>query len=222
MRMVLSVYGSSALKEYVLPAVNNTELEILLERSLFQLREDLKLRLEILDGKWYFDPVEERIHTNEVDYKKESLTDGMNFLLVSKWNEILAIMIRESISPLTVYSKYDLSQISRISIGSGLGKEIGYSAFYGGDQIISEEHAVLCKTQTGWELEDHSKNGTFVNDLRIFTKKNFRVWRSNQYLGLTYAVSWRSACNRRNGSNETGSAGAQKNKRSEWNNGTGR
>ena len=70
MSVILSVYSKSALKEFVLPAVNNTELSLLLEGSVFQVQEDIELKLEVLSGEWYFQDTGERLHINENNYEK--------------------------------------------------------------------------------------------------------------------------------------------------------
>ena len=64
MSIVLSVYSKNAFKEFVLPAVNNTEVTLLLEHYIFQIRSDIQLKLEVLDGEWYFQDMEERIYAN--------------------------------------------------------------------------------------------------------------------------------------------------------------
>ena len=68
MSIVLSVYSKNAFKEFVLPAVNNTEVTLLLEHYIFQIRSDIQLKLEVLDGEWYFQDMEERIYANSKGY----------------------------------------------------------------------------------------------------------------------------------------------------------
>ena len=51
MSVILSVYSKNAFKEFVLPAENDTEVTLLLEYSMFQIRKDIALKLEVLDGK---------------------------------------------------------------------------------------------------------------------------------------------------------------------------
>lgn len=71
MSVILSVYSKNAFKEFVLPAENDTEVTLLLEHSMFQIRKDIALKLEVLDGKWYFQEMDERIHMGDADYDKK-------------------------------------------------------------------------------------------------------------------------------------------------------
>ena len=63
MGFVLSVYSKNAFKEFVLPAVNNTEITLPLEHYIFQNRDDIGLKMEVIDGNWYFRNGEDSIYT---------------------------------------------------------------------------------------------------------------------------------------------------------------
>ena len=52
MSVVLSVYTSSAFRDYLLPAVNNSNYDLILKGRIFALEEDIVLKLEIIDGAW--------------------------------------------------------------------------------------------------------------------------------------------------------------------------
>lgn len=171
MSVVLSIYSKSAFKEFVLPAVNNTEVMLVLEHAVFQISEDIELKLEVLDGKWYFQNAKERIHIQEKDYDGKALENQDSYTLVSGEKDVFAILVRISDSSFHTFDRYSLEEITRISIGSGERKLISYSAYYGGMQIVSENHAELSRENSGWLLEDESSNGTFVNDIRIGGKK---------------------------------------------------
>ena len=108
MSVILSVYSKNAFKEFVLPAENDTEVTLLLEHSMFQIRKDIALKLEVLDGKWYFQEMDERIHMGDVDYDKKALEDQDSYTLVSAYKEVLAIMVSMVESPFDVYDKYSL------------------------------------------------------------------------------------------------------------------
>lgn len=195
MSVVLSIYSKSAFKEFVLPAVNNTEITLLLEHSVFQIQEDIELKLEVLDGGWHFQDMEERIHINGNDYKGKILNNQDSYTLVSKNNEILAILVQVVESFFHTYTKYSLEEITEIFIGSGQRKTISYSAYYGGAQIVSENHAELIRQNNSWMLKDQSSNGTFVNDIRVGVNRilefgdQINIWGLRMvYLGEVLAV----------------------------------
>lgn len=167
MSIVLSAYSKSAFKEFVLPAVNNTEITLLLEHYVFQIQEDIALRLEVLDGEWHFQEIPERIHVGNVDYDGKTLENGDTYSLVTENSETLALMVQETESSFSVYSKFSLKGLEKISIGNQPDKMIAYSAYYGGAQIVSGTHAELTCQQGKWLLEDKSSNGVFLNDMRV-------------------------------------------------------
>ena len=50
MGTVLQVYSPKAYREYLLPAINNTETVLVIEKACFQLQEDVLLKLEVVEG----------------------------------------------------------------------------------------------------------------------------------------------------------------------------
>lgn len=166
MSVILSIFSKSAFKEFVLPAVNNTEVSLLLEHFVFQIKEDIELKLETLDGKWFFQG-EQKIHINSQDYDGKCLENQDTYSFTSKNGENIAIMVQIVESPFTVYSKFSLKEVNSISIGNAKEKTISYSSYYGGAQIISENHAEMVYQRGKWILQDHSSNGIFVNDMRV-------------------------------------------------------
>lgn len=167
MSIVVSAYSKSAFKEFVLPAVNNTEITLLLEYYIFQTKEDISLKLEVIDGRWYFQDMPERIHIGSEDYAGKALENRETYSLTTTNGETLALMIQETESSFSVYTKFSLEGAEKISIGNRQGKTIEYSAYYGGAQIVSGTHAELICQQGKWLLEDKSSNGVFLNDLRV-------------------------------------------------------
>ncbi len=196
MSIVLSVYSKNAFKEFVLPAVNNTETTLMLEHYIFQIRGDIEIKLEVLDGKWYFQDMEERIYANHKGYGGKFLEDQDTYTLISKYKEELAIMVRVVESSFNVYDKFSLKGINRVTIGAGMENAMAYSAFYGGAQIISGKHAEFVRQQERWILNDQSANGVFVNDVRIHGNRvmefgdRINIWGLRiVYLGDMLAVS---------------------------------
>jgi S-DNA-T family DNA segregation ATPase FtsK/SpoIIIE len=52
MNIILSVYTKIYFKEFLLPALNNSDYEVVLQKTIFQLNSDLHLKLEVLDNQW--------------------------------------------------------------------------------------------------------------------------------------------------------------------------
>ena len=52
--MIIVAYGSNAYKEYLLPNLKNTEYSVMIDHDIFQLKQDLELRLEVDSKGWRF------------------------------------------------------------------------------------------------------------------------------------------------------------------------
>ena len=54
MSYILSVYSKQAFKECLLPAINNADYELCIQKELFGLKKEQEIPMEIIDGKWRF------------------------------------------------------------------------------------------------------------------------------------------------------------------------
>ena len=52
MGLVIAVYTKEAFKEYVVPAVNNADYSIVLNKNYFNLRSDISLDFEVINEVW--------------------------------------------------------------------------------------------------------------------------------------------------------------------------
>ena len=95
MSVVLSVYSQSAYKEFVLPAIHNAETVLVLDRKIFHLREDLELRLEVVDEKWSFLPSPNlRIQAAEGVRGDLRLKNQANYRIESVRGEVLSTIVQ--------------------------------------------------------------------------------------------------------------------------------
>ena len=77
--MVLSIHSEKAFRQFLLPAVNNSEHSITLEEDIFLLNEDVELQMEIIESRWHFLPSEQYEIENTItrqDYQGFDLKDG--------------------------------------------------------------------------------------------------------------------------------------------------
>ena len=56
MSTILSVYTKNAYQDFQLPAISNEDFDLGLAREIFQLKEDVTLHMESVDGDWRFKP----------------------------------------------------------------------------------------------------------------------------------------------------------------------
>ena len=71
MSFVLLIHSPKAFQEFLLPAVNNAEYTVILNKEVFALDKDVELQMEIIENKWSF------LRTDK--YKVESAADGMEY-----------------------------------------------------------------------------------------------------------------------------------------------
>ena len=53
MSIILSAYVQNAFCEFLLPAVNNTDTQIVLKKNIFAFSEDVILELEVVEKEWF-------------------------------------------------------------------------------------------------------------------------------------------------------------------------
>lgn len=163
MKTVIMVQTNQGFQEFFLPGLHNCDYQLRLDREIFGLAEDLMLKLEILDGIWRI--VEDDCYLAvRMDGREElALQDGAVFYLYPSVGgpqlSLLAVFWKQCrIS----CKKYDLSRLTEVTIGSAEENVLCYQF----NTYISQRHALLVRTQSGWCLYDYGKNGTFVNGIR--------------------------------------------------------
>lgn len=168
MSVVLSIYSESANKEFVLPAIHNAETVVALNRKTFNLIENIELCLEEMDKKWYFLPSSGcNVHGRKKEEGKFCLMNQANYILESEHKEILSVMVQMKRTSFVSYKKYDLSSVNQVRIGDDETAEIHYHYSYEGLKYVSKEHCVLKRQGEEVVLIDVSRNGVFVNDVRV-------------------------------------------------------
>ena len=167
MHVVLSIYSEKAFKEFVMPFSLNIETAISVRGDVFGLPEDLDLAMENIDGKWRFTANSQvQILKSGQPYGQQFLEDGDYFQCLMHGRRTLAIMVHITQDRFAGYQKYALAQGS-VSIGTLPECALCYSFEYAGAQYITKRHAVITTVPGGLMLTDSSRNGVFVNDLRV-------------------------------------------------------
>ena len=168
MSIVLSIYSRNACKEFVLPAIRNAETVLFLDRKLYGLKDHIELRLEQDENNWYFLPsAAYRFNGNGIGGQKLRLEEEANYMLESANTERVFIIVQAKHTSFSVYDKYVLLPNRQISIGSSEEADISYSYIYNQMEYITKIHCMLQCTNQETVLQDKSKNGIFVNDVRV-------------------------------------------------------
>lgn len=164
MGVVLSVYTEAAFKEYILPSINNSDYEITLQGDYFQLQEDLELRLEILNGEWYFRKGSGYyIIKNNMQYERQPLQDKDVLMVHSLFKDEISVIVKKIESVFHVYKKFVMHGANMITIGKDTQNDICYD--YLG--MVSRNHAKIIRESNGYRIENSSPNGVYVNSQQV-------------------------------------------------------
>lgn len=167
MSTILNVYSTNAFKRFLLPAINDANYSILLPKGIFQLEENIELKLEVVDNEWFFFP------TNEYDLRGKNKTTCFGLSLKSveiarlivENQESLVILVEETDNYFSVYQKYDIHNMkASLTIGNDSRNSIIYSNL----NLVSIKHARFKINGPEAIFEDlNSVNGSFVNYRRV-------------------------------------------------------
>ena len=161
MSLVISVYSREAYREFLLPSINNADHSMVLHRSFFGLKEDLSIRLEILDGIWRICPGDNYL-LYQVKRRMDvpcPLHDQDMFRIVTTAEEQISLLIQSVERPLSVFRKFGIAGCDQITIGRNEKNMIQYN----NRDLVAREHAVLVRKGSGWEIRNQSTNGLYVN-----------------------------------------------------------
>ena len=167
MGVLLSVYSQEAYKEYLLPSCQNGEERINLRKNLFGLKEDILLNLEATNGCWRLTGANAAVEIDGESFVGRILRSEDSIIITNKENKRLYIICRVKDSLFEAYRKFKIAGRKEVVIGSGLDKDIVYSFIHEEKQYVSKTHAILRRTEKGWEIDNKGSNGSFLNNCRI-------------------------------------------------------
>lgn len=166
MSYILSIYSRQAFKECLLPAINNADYRISIEKELFGLTQDYEIPMEIIDEKWRFaEKLQGQFFYTALKqvYKGESIKHGDVFSLTIGLEEQISIIVKETNKSFSVYEKYDISNMSEITFGNSEDNLFWYENL----GLVSKNHCKIVRRDNCFVLEDTSTNGVFVNSKRV-------------------------------------------------------
>ena len=70
MNCILSIYSTSAYKDILLPGIDNSDYVLDLSAELFGLIEDIRIYMEVMEGKWSFQKDEDNYRICKVSDHK--------------------------------------------------------------------------------------------------------------------------------------------------------
>ncbi len=165
MGYIIMAYTSNGYQEFILPELVDSNYEIILDRQIFGLPDDLPMPMENMDGEWRFLPVKKymlRTYDGE-DGAGRALTEGTVIQIRGLPNSKITMEVMCSSPGFPFYQKYVISGMSRITIGKGENNTIIYRE----SDFISRNHAVMYRHEQRWVIGDMSSNGTYLNGKKV-------------------------------------------------------
>lgn len=163
MGLVIAVYTKEAFKEYVMPAINNADYSITLNKQYFRLRYDFKLEFEVIGDVWRLKPSDAAdILLGEKPVRESRILEGDQVYQVhTRGGQSIAVMVRACKSVFSAYEKYDIRRLRRITIGDGEDNLICCSSRE--QRLISHDHAEITRSGNGCVITSRGQNGLYVN-----------------------------------------------------------
>ncbi|MEE1071068.1 MAG: type VII secretion protein EssC, partial [Cellulosilyticum sp.] len=164
MRLILLVYSEQAFKEYLLPSMDNADYNLLLQKDIFCIANNLEVKLEVIDQNWCFISSKKYQVTKEGKaYFAEALKNQDVIKLTLDSGECLTIVVRNAEKHFAVYEKFTLEGHDEITIGKNKENLICFDDL----GVISRKHGKIVRKGSYYVIEDQSKNGIFINHSRI-------------------------------------------------------
>lgn len=164
MNMLMSVYTKKAFKEYLLPAVNNTDFSVTLFDDCFQIEEDIQLNMEVIDNCWKIKETSDYSLSRRGQFCfGEILKDGDVLELRTKAEEEIYIFVQSMKDCFHPFSKFSLNGTQEITVGSSNSNDIVYN--YLG--MVSKQHARIVKTSDVYSIINTGRNGIYINSSKI-------------------------------------------------------
>lgn len=188
MHTMLMIHTKSACTEYVLPKQRNGTYSIVLEGSLYDMKENGILTLESIKGAWYFSiPKGYFLKKKGYFYQDFSLQNGDIWELSfadGNEGEYLSIIVVQMAKHLPVFQKY----IWNPSVSVTFGKNPDNTICYDFGHLVSGFHGVLEQKEDGIWIEDNSANGIFYQGERICGKRKLDYGAEITLFGLHILV----------------------------------
>lgn len=158
-RYTLYVNFEDKVIERPLPAENNRKITI----DITEVVSDCIIRLEIFDNIWTIVADENySISIKGAATQCHKIEDGDVIKFVTASGLKFAVMVYEINENITMFTKYDIRNIRSIKIGKGRDNDIAID-----NSFISTNHAVIENNENVVIYHDKSRNGSYVNGVRI-------------------------------------------------------
>lgn len=158
MSYILYINQTEKVTEIPLPATANKKISV----DISEICTDCALEIEVLDGRWKLLSSDKyTIMTDKKCVNEAEIFNDAKIQICPVHGEPFAITAKEMQAEKNTYKKYLLLEKSTVSIGRTDDNDIVIS-----DNFVGSHHCTI-SVDGGFILTDSSKNGTFVNGVRI-------------------------------------------------------
>ncbi len=167
MSYILYINQSEGITEIPLPAADNQHISA----DISRICPDCTLELEVLDGVWRL-MATDRLSVRLGNEKGDSavLSDGAVINLLPKDGGELALIVKEIRPEENSFAKYSIAGKGTVTIGRAKDNSIVIS-----DEFVGSHHCII-STDGGCTLSDSSKNGTFINGVRVTESTRLNIF----------------------------------------------
>lgn len=181
MSMILSIYSLNAFKEFLLPSINNADHEIILQREFFDLKDNLEIKMEVIDGSWKLKrDYAYSLHREGKKQGENSLQDKDIWTIQTRNQEKISMIVKEVDSVFHSYDKYTLAENEKITIGKDEHNDIIWNYL----NMVSKEHAVIERDEKGHKIVNKGANGIYVNAKKVKTQQHLEFGDYINIMGL--------------------------------------
>ena len=129
MSLILSVYSKDSFKEFNLPAINNSDYELVIKKDQLRINSDLRVPLEVVDNQWTMKTQEGyRLFVDNTRYDNVDLVNGLALSLVTREGEQLSLVISNVDSPFHAFDKFRISNGCEVSFGKDSSNDVIYDS----------------------------------------------------------------------------------------------
>lgn len=165
MGFVIAIYTKEVFKEYVLPAINNADYSLVMNKNIFNLRQDIHLEFEVISDVWKIKRSKNyRISMDQKDIRENTILENdQMFQITSRDKKQIFLIVRRCENTFCAYKKYDIRPLGKITIGEGDNNLIRCDY----RRLISREHAEIQKKGRDYVISSKGQNGLYVNAKHI-------------------------------------------------------
>ena len=163
MSLMLTGYSNCGCQEFIMPEKDNADHSITLDHDILGTTEDLWLQFDIVNGRWRFVNSSANciLDSHSIKPGKSIVSGDIIYILAGSTR--IAIIITELTIDINESQKYDVSNVTSVTIGAEETNDI----IIEGIPLVSRHHAVLTINRGSCTITDKSSNGTFVNGRRV-------------------------------------------------------